>query len=396
MEIGIGKNQVIWIKEQSAKGTPAWPAAADAVLITSDAKFTQDRSFYNDPQKRLTKGKTGRLPGLYKAGEFTIAALIKASGALGTAPIPGKLLKSLLGKETITGSTSVVYAPDAIDDPPIYLTVLAKDNFETILVSDLVVFSGSIKIHATDSEDGYVALDCSGGFLQSLLAGTDATAALAAAAATEITVVDARKFEVGQKVIIGTSGVTSGHAISAINYTTNVLTIAAAGLETEQASKVVVKGWTPAITEAGYLMQGAFGHYQEKLGEGEYGTVLITQSQLDINNGWHVTDREKNDTAFPSGFSSGDRDLSLKISKFFKADAAVYRHEVYNQTPKLIKLQAAATTYSLSAGKRMEITLPNRQIDTPTRSGDAERTMEVSGPAFETAALNDSIAITFA
>ena len=77
MEIAIGKDQVIWVKEQTVKGTPVWPAAADAIRVTGDGKFVQDRNFYAEKEKVLTLGELGRTPGLYKAGEFSFPCFIK-------------------------------------------------------------------------------------------------------------------------------------------------------------------------------------------------------------------------------------------------------------------------------------------------------------------------------
>jgi hypothetical protein len=396
MNIAIGKNQAVWIKKQTVKGTAVWPAAADAVLISGEAKFDQDRSFYDDKQKRLTLGKLGRIAGLYKPGEFVLAGYIKPSGSLGVAPVPGKLLESLMGVETVVGSTSVAYSLYDIDDEPVYLTVLVKDNFETWLISDLVVTKMSLPIVASDSDAAIVEGTFSGNFLKSLLAGTDATSQLETIGETDIHVVDARKFEVGQKIIIGTSGVTSGHLITAVTIATNIVTIAAAGLESEQASGVVVKGWTPAITEAGYLMHGRFGKYQEQISGGSYADVLITQAVLEVNNGWKVLNDEKTDNDYATDFAPGDRDISVKLSRYFRADGAAYRYEVNNQTVKLIKLQAAVAAYSSSSGKRMEITAPNQQQDPPSKSGEAERKYEVTCHNFETAALNDALVITFA
>ena len=396
MEIAIGKNQVIWVAKQSVKGTPVWPSTSGTVLITSDGKFKQDRSFYDDKQKRLTLGKLGRTPGVYKPGEFSFSAYIKPSGALGTGPVPAKILESLFGVETIVGSTSVAYSPYLIDSEPIYLTVLVKDNFVSLLVYDLVVTKGLFKIIAKDSDDAIVSGDFSGSFLKSLLAGTDATSQLEALGATDIHVVDARKYEVGQKIIVGTSGVTAGHAITAVTIATNIVTIAAAGLESEQASGVVVKPWFPAVTEAGYLMHGRYGRYQEKIGSADYANVLITESSLEFSNGWHVLDGEKTDDGYPSSFSAGDRDVVYKLSRFVRSDGGAYRYEANNQTQKLIKLQAANGAYSSSSAKRMEITSPNAQIDTPEESGDAERSNEITMHAFETSALNDAAVMTFA
>ncbi len=395
MEIAIGKNQAIWVAKQSVKGAPVWPTSAGTVLITA-AKFKQERSFYEDRQKRLTLGKTGRLPGLYKPGEFSLSAYIKPSGTLGTAPVPAKILESLFGVETVTPSTSVVYSEYLVDADPIYLTVLVKDNFVSFLAYDVVVSKGAFKVIAKDSEDAIVAGDFSGAFLRSLVAGTDATSQLEAINATDIHVVDARKYEVGQKIIVGTSGVTAGHAITAVAVDTNIVTIAATGLESEQASGVVVKPWFPEIAEAGYLMHGRFGRYQEKIGEGSYANILITEATLEIENGWRVLEGEKTDDAYPASFAAGDRTVTYKLARFVRSDGGAYRYEANNQTPKLIKLQAANAAYSASSGKRMEIASPNMQIDTPDESGDAERSFGITGIAFETAALNDAATMTFA
>jgi hypothetical protein len=395
LEIAIGKNQVIWAKKQTVKGTPVWPSAADAIEITGDGKFDQDRSFYKDKRKKLTKRETGRVGGLYPAGTFSFPCYIMPSGSPGVVPSPAPVLESLMGKQTITADTYVDYDLYALEENPVYLTVLVKNNFMTVLVSDLVVSKGSIPIVAANSDEGIVEGSFSGNFLKSLIAGTDATSALAAAAATSIVVVDARKFEVGQKIIVGTSGVTSGHLITAVAIATNTLTIAASGLETEQASGVVVKGWTPAVTTSGYMMFGRFGKFQEKEGEGEYADLAITQATLEIDGGWKAIDDEKNDSYYGSAFAPADGVITCKIARYVRSDGAKYRYEANNQIVKLIKLQAAAGPWSLSAGKRMEASMLNMQIDPPAESGDAERKYDITAHIYDTAALNDALKLRF-
>jgi hypothetical protein len=396
MEIAIGKDQVIWAKEQTVKGMAVWPSATDAIRITGDGKFVQDRSFYDEKEKVLSLGELGRTPGLYKAGDFSFPCNIKASGSLGVAPVPGKILKSLIGKEMVTGSTSVVYELYKLTDDPVYLSVLVKNNFMTMLVSDLVVCKGTIPINASDSDAAIVEGSWSGNFLKSLIAGTDATSQLEAAAATAIHVVDARKYEVGQKIIVGTSGVTSGHLIETVAVATNIVTIAATGLESEQASGAIVKGWTPAITTSGIKMHGRFGKYQEKLSGGSYTDVLISEATLEIDGGWKVLNDEKIDADYGSGFTPGTRVMTLKLSLYVRSDGSKYRYEANNQIAKEVKLQAADGPYSLASGKRMEFTMPNMQIDPPSESGDAERKHEITGHLFDTAALDDALKLTFA
>lgn len=395
MEIGIGKDQIIWVKKQTAKGTPAWPSAADAVRVTGNGKFVQDLNFYKSKEKELTLGETGRLKGLYKAGEFSFPCYIRASGSLGVVPSPAPVFESLAGYQTITANASVKYTPYKLDDIPVYLTVLAKVNFITMLVWDLVVCKGSFPIIAGDSDAAIVEGNFSGNFLSSLIAGTDATAALAAAAATAIVVVDARKFEVGQKIIVGTSGAAAGHLITNVVVATNTLTIAAGGLASEQASGVVVKGWTPVATVSGILMHGRFGKYQEAEGVGALADVLITQATLDIDSGWKLLNDEKNDSAYGSDFAAGDRVVTCKISRYVRKDLGAFRYKVNNQTVLQVKLPAADGPYSLAAGKRMMISLAHVEVDPPSESGDAERKAEIVGHAFDTVVLDDVFEILF-
>ena len=395
VEIGIGQDQAIWAKIQGAKGTPEWPSATDAVRVTGDGKFSQDRSLYDSKEKVLSLDPLERVPGLYKAGEFSFPCYIRAAGALGVVPVPAAILKSWWGKETIVTSTSVAYDLYTMDDAPVYLTVLVKNNFVTMLVYDLVVRKGTLPIIAADSPDAIVEGSFSGEFLKSLIAGTDATSQLEALNATAIHVVDARKYEIGQKIIVGTSGVTAGHLITDVVVSTNIVTIAATGLDSEQASGAVVKGWTPVITTSGYLMHGRYGKYQEKIGAGAYTDVLITEGVFELDNGWEASNDEKDDTDYGSSFSFSKRDIACKISRYVRSDGAVYRHEANNMTQKLIKLQAASGPYSLASGKRFEIAMPNAQIDPPSESGDTKRKYEIALHAFATAALNDAAKLTF-
>ena len=397
MEIAIGKDQVIWAKIQSGgKGVPAWPSATDAIRITGDGKFSQDRSFYKSKEKVLTRGELGRIAGLYKVGDFSFPCYIRASGSLGVVPVPAAILKSLMGRETITGSASVAYDPYVFDAPPVYVTVLVKDDFTTMLVSDLVAIKGSLHIISADSDSAIVEGSFSGNFLKSLIAGTDATSQIETAAATAIHVLDARKYEVGQKIIVGTSGVAAGHEITAVVVATNIVTIAAGGLAAEQASGAVVKGWTPAITTSGVLMHWRWGKYHEKSGNGAYADVLISQAVVDIDNGWVPNNDEKDDTDYGSNFvAAGDFIATCKISRYVRSDGSVYRHEANNQTVKLIKLPAANGPYSTAAGSRMMISAPNMQIDPPSKSGDGQRKFDILGHLYDTVVLGDACQILF-
>lgn len=393
--IATGKNTVLWIKEETA-GAPAWPAASDAVLVTAAPTFKQERVFLEDPQKRNTRGKLGRVAGVYKAGELSFTTPVKPSGSAGSEPVPSQVLKALMGKESVTASTKVEYTLYETDDAVRTLSVLVRNGFNTILYTGCYINQGTFTVKSGEGDDAIQSGQFSGGFLRQYRAGTDALNAAVDGTVTPVTVIPLKnsgafkKYDAGTKIRIGSddnSG--SGFEVTGIDSAANTLTITP-GLASSQAADALVEGWTPEVTEAGHLIHGRFGKYQEKLDGEDYQDCLITEATVEINNNFKVLNEEKTDSAFPESIVSGKRDVSFKTSRYFRADGSTYEYDANNQIVRSVKLPAG-----VDAGKRVRFELPNICINSPEISGDEEMTIALSGTAYESAALNDSVKIIF-
>lgn len=384
--IGIGKNQHAWIKKQTVKGTFTPPTAADVVLLTKDCTPKQARIFGEDKQKRMTRGQLGRIAHGYNAGDLPIGCYLKPAGSLGVAPAPDALLEGLFGKKTVTTGTKVEYTLSAKDADPVYLSAIVQDNFETYYIRDLVVTKMSAKFKPNEAFSG----DFSCLFLRRFHAGTDALSAAIDYTATPITaipVVDARKFDVGSLIIVGTdTHANAGYEVTAVDVATNTLTISG-GVSTDQLIGAVVCGWVPAITESGVIVDGGFGEFQESIGGGSYATVYCLDNDIEIDNGYKALDREKGGAdGYPSNIANGERKVTVKLTRYMTSDGGRYDYEANAQTAKALKLPAGTT-----AGSRFRFEMPNVQSDTPEYSGDSERSIALTCTAYETAALDDSV-----
>jgi hypothetical protein len=115
-----------YVKAQSGKGSEATMDGSEAIEITYDSSALPLKPMANNvtrnnirnsrlPQATIPVGKWGETPN-------PIGAELHGSGAAGTAPEYGLLLKNLLGSETVVPSTSVTYAIASAGDSS-WLTV---------------------------------------------------------------------------------------------------------------------------------------------------------------------------------------------------------------------------------------------------------------------------------
>ena len=112
-QIFLGKTQ-IFVVEELAQDTFEVPAAGDAVLA-SDVTLTFDSSNYVPAYARPDFLSGDEVAG---AQSFTMSFTldIMGSGAAGTAPHFGEVLKACGMEETTVGSTSVTYSPLSVFD----------------------------------------------------------------------------------------------------------------------------------------------------------------------------------------------------------------------------------------------------------------------------------------
>lgn len=396
--IAIGKDEVIWVKEETVLNTAVWPEAADAILLIDEPDFTQERAFIEDKQKRLTRSRLARVAGPYKGGVFTgVRTYIKPSGSLGVAPVPDTLLKGLFGIETINGATSVVYTLGTIDAALISFTILHKKGFNTVLYTGCVVDKGTFPVKAGVGDDALGEGTFDGVYLKSIQTGTDALNSTIDGSITPVTEIPlkgtkaAKMYDVGQKIVVGTNDNSgAGWIITArdIAASPNTLTITG-GVDDEQLEDAVVKGWVPAITEAGNLIHGRFGQVQENIAAAGLTDLDIIDSVIEITNGIKVLEDEKTNTAWPESIVVGDRQVTLMINRYFKKDASTYKYDAEEQVSRIVNIPVGAT-----AAYRYLFEIPDFQFDTPKTSGEQEKITALTGIAFASASLDDEISMT--
>lgn len=107
----LERKRVILAKTEATYGTDPTPTGvADAVLIRNLSVTPQDADFTNRDLVRPYLGRSEQLPsGIRAMIEFEVE--MAASGAAGTAPAYGSLLKACGFGETVVATTSVTYAP---------------------------------------------------------------------------------------------------------------------------------------------------------------------------------------------------------------------------------------------------------------------------------------------
>ncbi len=393
-EIATGATQTVWIKKESTQGVFEKPAANDAILVISDIVGKQDRMFFEDEQKRLSLSRLGKIAGPYNAGEWSFTTYIKPSGALGTKPAGAVLLEALFGNEVVSSGTKVEYSLYGMDDSIKTLSMIIKKGWETYFIAGAFVDKGSFPVKAGDSNDAIFQGAFSGSFLKSYLAGTDSLSTAVDGTTTPVTSIpvnDAKKFEAGAYIIVGSddnSG--AGFKITAVDYTNNMLTIEN-GVTTSQAQGAVVKGWTPDVVESGYLIHGRFGLVQTSEDGNTYDDFVITEATIEIANNFNVLNDEKTGDSYPRTITKTQkRDIDISIARYFYPAESRRRYDANNQTRFWIKVPVGDT-----AGKRARFEMLNVQFDSPELSGENEMSVSLKGKAYATSALDDEIKLIF-
>lgn len=102
------QKQLLWAKAEVTSGTDIVPTSAE-VLWAENVKFTpKSKAVSGDPAMAALGGVKGYAVEVY--GELTFDAPMGGSGAAGTAPKWGVLMKSAGWSETVVADTSVTYA----------------------------------------------------------------------------------------------------------------------------------------------------------------------------------------------------------------------------------------------------------------------------------------------
>ncbi len=151
----LSNRQVIAAKVETTEGTAIALAGADANNLIMEPKWKAEvpmykREFLNNSlsaQKMIATTRLGRL---------TFKCEVKGSGAAGTAPAFGKLLRACGFGETVNAGTSVIYAPiSSLASIPTLTLGIYRDG----LKKSLKGARGNVKYEAKSGEPGMLEFE---------------------------------------------------------------------------------------------------------------------------------------------------------------------------------------------------------------------------------------------
>lgn len=373
----VGREEQVYISEQTAFGTLVWPAAGDAIKhLKCSIERKEERTPRRDQRGTRSRGETvvGR-----RSVTWSLSGLLIPSGALGTPPDAGLIFKHAFGVETVNAGISVVYS--LLRDLEATLMGLSIHRFANHMhqaARDCIIQDLTIKA----SGSGEAEFEASGDAAEEILTGSSTLAVAAILGATSITVAtgDGVKYSVDSRIDVGTS---PGHQVTAI--AADVLTITP-GLASNQGIGVVVIPNKPAATTTGSPISGIIGQYQI-----DAATVKIISASVKLANKLKMRNNEYG-SVVATGFASPEpRDVTFEKELYLSKDYLKYYGHARNKVQKDLAL-----TIGSMAGSRAVIDMNKTEFDLPAidlPEAD-EATIKIAGTALPTA-TEDEITLTF-
>jgi hypothetical protein len=292
-DYGYGREQIVYVTEESTFGTLVQLAEANAIkVLNCGFNFSQER------KDRLEKGSTrsliSRVTGR-KAVDWSIEKYILPSGSAGTAPDDESLWEAMFGTETVTPETSVAYT--LLAEPAKSLSIFSDLGPHREAICGAVPTKCSIKFGG--GEEPKVSF--SGEAKDHYLCGSD-TLDEAASATDTITVHDASQFAAGMLIKVGDDDNDgSGFTINSVDHDNEQLTLDASVTDEADESAVIPMPFTP--TTAGNIIQVI-------VGTAKFGTtsLYVTDFSLDI-----------------------DQKVKMRNDEFGYSSARGYRHPEYRE-----------------------------------------------------------------
>lgn len=374
--------QSVFVMKETTKGTLVPPTNSGLIVVAGMATLNQQPSFTNSSNVRNSRDILERFQDKTPPADWSIPVYVTPSGTAGTAPQEDVLLESLMGAKTVNAGVSVVYSP-ALTKPSFSLFI--KKDHTVLYCAGCTV--GSAKFNLA-TKDG-AKLEMSGQGMKMGWTGTDETASLIAESATSIPVLDAKKFTVGSLIEFVESDVVknnsdAGYAVTAVNTSTNTLTIAD-GAEEELASGSVVRGWLPAGTEVGSPLESRKGYAQI-----DSSNFSVQSMDCSISDTPKYLDDEITQSGYVEDYAETERSVSGTAKIYFRRDDVAYFHDGLNNVSRELDMVTGDT-----AGSIVTINTTNTSLSVPSIE-EADPTVALSIP-YQALGTDgeDSITITY-
>ena len=328
-----GSDLVGFVKAESTYGTAVKPAATDAFRATSITLGAPvGREFPNDV--RQTRSRIQRITTRTPVQPWAAEGILRPSGTAGTSPDINLILKQAFGTETTAVGTSVTYSlkKDMID---LSMDVYRSNTDLGEGVTGAIVQNLSFNW----SGDSFITWSASGvgkDYIQtgnSLVNGTSG-------AVTAVVVDDADFFTPYSVISIDTD---NDIQVTAVNYSTNTLTIAS----TTVADNDVVKPYFPTPTLAGDPLFGTQGTLSL-----DNGSTTITHlgGSINLSTGVDLLNTEFGGSSATDVINPSYREVTGNIDFLVRKDEANLFTEFRRKVQKDV-----VVTLGTDSGKRMKI-----------------------------------------
>ena len=347
-----GSDLVGFFKPESTYGVAVKPAAADAFRATSITMGAPvGREFPND--RRNTRSRIERTESRTPVQPWNATGILRPSGTAGTAPDIGDLLKHTLGTETVAGGSSVTYS--LLKDP----TALSASIYRSTTDLGEGVYGACVQtLNLTWSGDSYITWNAAGVAKDYIQTGN--TLANGTGSSATAVIVDDADFYTKYSVISLAS--TNDIQVTAVNYSTNTLTIASSSW----SDNAIVKPYFPSPTLAGDPLFGTSGSLSL-----DNGSTTITHlgGSITVTTGIDLLNTEFGGSSATDVVVPAYREVSGSVDFLVRKDEAHLFTEFRRQVQKDVVI-----TLGTDSGKRLKINCNVTEFD-PTQRDSPESDM---------------------
>ena len=347
-----GSDLVGVFKPESTYGVAVKPAAADACRATSITMGAPvGREFPND--RRNTRSRIERTESRTPVQPWNATGILRPSGTAGTAPDIGDLLKHTLGTETVAGGSSVTYS--LLKDP----TALSASIYRSTTDLGEGVYGACVQpLNLTWSGDSYITWNAAGVAKDYIQTGN--TLANGTGSSATALIVDDADFYTKYSVISLAS--TNDIQVTAVNYSTNTLTIASSSW----SDNAIVKPYFPSPTLAGDPLFGTSGSLSL-----DNGSTTITHlgGSITVPTGIDLLNTEFGGSSATDVVVPAYREVSGSVDFLVRKDEAHLFTEFRRQVQKDVVI-----TLGTDSGKRLKINCNVTEFD-PTQRDSPESDM---------------------
>ena len=337
---------------EETKGTAVYPTtAAHRIVTAGTADINQQASFSDSEEIANSLDILERFQDQMGAGSWSVPMYIKLSGTLGTAPMGGVLIESLMGDEVIASGVSVSYIQKT--EKPSF-TLWVKKSHTVFFASGCCCEAGKLNFN----NKGGSHFDMSGGFMRMGWAGVSALTA--EATAKTVVVSNAKLFTPGAYVAFG-AGTTSaennaggGYKIASIAYATDTLTMVD---DITQDSGAVIKGYLPTIAAVGTVLEN------KNFIISFDGTPKNLKSlSVDINSPVAWQTDEITSTGYTEEYIEDRRSIKITADVLFREQDLSYFYDATQNT----KVAIIAVNNGGTAGNVCTINIPYAELEVPS------------------------------